>query len=274
VGGGFGGGGGSTCFGCFFGGVCIQPPNNSTDSFCGAAGTLCATCDPALGERCINFQCIGSSGGGAGGGFGGGTAGGVGGGFAGGAGGGGGAPACNAMTCNGCCIGDICIPPPSQTSSFCGSFGQQCAGCPSGAQCLNGTCSFIRDAGSAQVGDPCLSDPDCRPPNNALCIPETVLGQPTGWPGGTCTRPCTAMLSCPVGSSCLTFDSTSQPLCIESCPAPRQGQSTCRTGYVCEVNANTSGSGICIPRCSNPGFTCWQNTVCSASSGYCVLVGP
>ena len=72
----------------------------------------------------------------------------------------------------------------------------------------------------------------------------------------------------------MTFDTASQPLCIESCPAPRQGQSTCRTGYVCEVNVNTAGSGICIPRCATPGFTCWQNTVCNAASGYCILVGP
>jgi hypothetical protein len=125
------------------------------------------------------------------------------------------------------------------------------------------------------VGDPCLSDLQCRPPNSAFCIPESVFGQPTGWVGGTCTRTCGGSTNaCPTGSTCVSFDTTNQPLCIQTCPGPRQGQSTCRPGYVCEVNLMMAGVGLCIPRCSNPGFACWKNAACDPTSGYCVLVGP
>jgi hypothetical protein len=72
------GGGGSTCSGCFAGTVCVQPPNNSTDSFCGTNGGACAQCNVAGGQRCVNFQCVGGTGGGTGGG--GATGGGTGGG--------------------------------------------------------------------------------------------------------------------------------------------------------------------------------------------------
>ncbi|MEW5743731.1 MAG: hypothetical protein AB1938_32765, partial [Myxococcota bacterium] len=295
AGGGFGGGaggGGFACTGCFTpSGLCIQPPNNNTSSFCGAAGTICDSCDVALGEQCISFRCQGGVvGGGPGGGVGGGFGGGVGGGFIGGGpgggagggfGGGGGSMACSPGTCRGCCSGNVCVPFTSQTNFLCGSFGQACQACLGGSQCFNGACVFIADAGivdagmGPQVGQPCTSDAQCRPPNSGFCIPESVFGQPTGWPGGACTRTCGGSTNaCPPASTCVNFDSTGQPLCIATCPSPRQGQSTCRSSYVCEFNPSAAGPGICIPRCNSPGFTCWQNTVCDFTSGYCVLVGP
>ena len=100
-----------------------------------------------------------------------------------------------------------------------------------------------------------------------------MFGQPTGWPGGACSSSC-SNTTCPSGSSCLDVGGAgggtgSNPICFKSCPAPRLGQSTCRTGYVCEVNVQVTGAGICIPRCNNLGFSCWQGTHCDAS-GYCI----
>ena len=132
------------------------------------------------------------------------------------------------------------------------------------------------DAGVSQVGNACTADFQCHPPANGFCIAETVFGQPTGWPGGACSASCNGV-ACPAGSSCLDVGGGStgtNPICFKSCPSPRLGQSTCRAGYVCEVNVQVTGSGICIPRCNTAGFTCWQGTICDNASGYCVTGGP
>ncbi len=166
---------------------------------------------------------------------------------------------------------NICIPLNSQTNSVCGSNGLSCAGCGNGLTCSAGQCVSF-DGGVSHVGESCSTDNQCKPPSNGFCIPETVFGQPTGWPGGSCSASC-SNLTCPMGSSCLDVGggtTGSNPLCFKSCPAPRVGQSTCRTNYLCEVNVQVAGSGICIPRCTTAGFTCWSGSHCDAASGYCL----
>ena len=289
VGGGFGGGnpfgggtgGGPFCDGCFFdGNICIPRARSNNNTFCGQGGVNCQTC--VSGQNCVNYNCVGGPTGGGGGGFffdGGGFGGGTGGGFIDGGGpigGGGGSVACSAATCNGCCNRNFCVPAQSQSNFSCGLNGNQCATCLSGLVCSSGACVQV-DGGVSQVGAACTSDLQCRPPTNGFCIAETVFGQPTGWPGGSCSANC-SNTPCPTGSSCLDVGQLSgggsNPVCFKSCAAPRLGQSTCRTGYVCEVNVQTTGSGICIPRCNTVGFDCWQGTRCDVNSGYCVVVGP
>jgi hypothetical protein len=136
---------------------------------------------------------------------------------------------------------------------------------------------IVPDAGVVSpVGDACTGDLRCRPPNSGFCIAETVFGQPTGWPGGYCSATCNGT-ACPGGSTCVDVEDgpATNLVCLETCPAPRQGQSTCRFGYVCEVNFQSAGGpGICIPRCNTIGFNCFSNTTCDAASGYCRVVGP
>ncbi|HEY1086309.1 MAG TPA: hypothetical protein VGE37_01395, partial [Archangium sp.] len=107
------------------------------------------------------------------------------------------------------------------------------------------------------------------PPTTGFCIAETAFGQPSGWPGGTCSATCNNN-PCPTGSSCINVGDSTMPnrICLDSCSGPRLGQSDCRFGYVCEANTQGVG-GICIPRCNTIGFSCFAGTTCDSTTGYC-----
>ena len=182
---------------------------------------------------------------------------------------------CGPGTCGGCCAANFCLDQPFQSSFACGAKGQPCAGCGSGEVCTAGQCGpDVRPALDGGIGSPCLFDGQCQAQSNGLCIPESVLMMPSGWPAGYCTAPCRGPNSCPEASQCVSTSGAvdgGATLCLASCRAPRQGQSSCRSGYICEASPASVGSGICIPRCENPGFTCFTNTVCDQKSGYCVV---
>ncbi|MBX5484325.1 MAG: S8 family serine peptidase [Myxococcaceae bacterium] len=84
---------------------------------------------------------------------------------------------------------------------------------------------------AAPVGDACTADADCA---SQLCA--------TDWPGGYCTQECSNS-ACPGGSVCVAF--STGDFCMEACPAPGGGQSTCRSGYSCVELTN--GEGACLP---------------------------
>lgn len=263
--GGAGGGGGSAtcsalnCNGCCAGNICI-PNNFQTPTNCGFAGQACVACAP--GNICQSGVC---------------TTGGVGGGA-----GGGGGTTCGLGSCAGCCTMGMCVGLQFQNVFTCGNGGAMCSACAIGANCINGTCFSPPDAGpppvdaGVAVGSGCLFDGQCKPPSNGLCIPETVFGAQTGWPGGYCSAAC-ASTPCPAGNTCINAaDAMGNPnwLCFKSCVGPRTGQSSCRSGYVCEFDpTNAAGNGFCMPRCDSPGFSCWSGTTCGPS-GYCVASGP
>ncbi len=109
-------------------------PNN-----CGACNVHCNG-DPSSpgpgvcedGGCPFGMQSSGGSGGGSGAGSGGGS-GGCSGGNCG----------CNSSTCNGgCCSGNTCVPSSAQMPSMCGTNGNQCMGCSSGQNCINGKCAL------------------------------------------------------------------------------------------------------------------------------------
>ena len=102
----------------------------------------------------------------------------------------------------------------------------------------------------------------------------------SGFPGGYCTLAnCQADTDCgPAGAGiCLQITSdpnaTLQTLCFASCPAGGQGQSTCRTGYICQsfsqADGGASTDGYCDPRCDAPGGGCPTGKTCNTTSGYC-----
>jgi hypothetical protein len=117
------------------------------------------------------------------------------------------------------------------------------------------TCQNARCVGTpaVNVGGPCRSDPDCG------AAGECVVYAPQGYCVSAC--PNTSSLSgayyCPSDSTCVAFGSSdggSEQLCLESCPNPLQGQSTCRTDYVCGavIDPFDAGAvaGVCIPNCN------------------------
>jgi hypothetical protein len=194
-----------------------------------------------------------------------------------GAGGGGGSMSQCGACADGCCAINFCISAANQSVFGCGTKGQACVVCGKGEQCTNGACAATPPAShDGGVGSACVTDSQCSSPKNASCIPPSVLGAPTGWPNGYCTSRCgNSATPCPGNASCVNTGSNADAgvntVCLETCPAPRGGQSTCRMGYVCEVNTNAFGQGICIPRCDSPGFTCFASTACDTSgSGYCL----
>jgi len=179
------------------------------------------------------------------------------------------------MSCNGCCSFGICVGLQFQSQFSCGSNGATCAQCPNNNTCVSGTCKpSVVDAGmNISTGSACQFDGQCQPPANGVCIPQTVVGNQTGWPGGYCSQGCGSS-PCAAGSSCLNVsDDVAAPnfLCMKSCVGPRSGQSSCRASYVCEIDfGSVAGQGICLPRCDSPGFTCWPGTTCNLMTGYCM----
>jgi hypothetical protein len=136
------------------------------------------------------------------------------------------------------------------------------------------------------VGQSCTSTSDCDDNGTTFgtCLPETFSlpdggRAQSGNPGGYCT-----LVNCESDSDCgpsgtgvcllITQDPNAavQTLCFASCPAGGQGQSTCRSGYVCQsfrlADGGTSTDGYCDARCDAPGNSCPTGRTCNAS-GYC-----
>lgn len=104
------------------------------------------------------------------------------------------------------------------------------------------------------IGTACTDDSTCG--MNGVCA--------TAFPDGYCTKDC-AQSSCPAGARCLSGASAS--ICLDTCPAPRRGRSTCRASYVCEDDG--AGGGLCIPTCNSLQDFCEAPQQCNATSGYC-----
>lgn len=163
---------------------------------------------------------------------------------------------CGATTCpNGCCSAGQCVTGTS--NSACGTGGQTCSTCSSPAQC---NASQVCSATELPTGSPCTASSQCYQPilGSAECI--------TSWPGGYCSGTC--LLTEQVCGGFLGLASgwcTPQGSCLEDCANPGQGQSSCRTGYVCEYSNGVGSQGVCVPRCQQ--VACSSGT-CNAS-GYC-----
>ena len=277
VGGGAGGGSGGgladggTC-GCTTNGRCV--PGDSPLA-CGNTGGVCSRC--AMGEQCVNGQCV--------------------------------VAACGPGTCTGCCGAGFCVTPSMQTSFGCGTGGAMCARCMMGQQCRNGACvAPVCDAASCPFGccdangrcaagntsqscgsggnacaacamgqvcrgGSCGMPPDAGPPapvgspctGNASCgAGQFCLPDQAGFPGGYCSAQC-MMGACPTGSTCVTTTvfGFSQSACFATCGA-------CRAGYACQPGAD-GGTAYCRPDCTGGGVaTCPMGTTCVADAGVCL----
>jgi len=163
---------------------------------------------------------------------------------------------CGAVTCaNGCCSGGQCVAGTANTA--CGTGGAACASCTSPAQCnASQTCS----ATDLPSGSSCTSSPQCYQP---------VLGTAecrTTWPGGYCTGTC--LLTNQVCGGFLGLSTgwcTPAGECLQDCANAGTGQSTCRTGYVCDFSDGAGSQGVCVPKCQQVACT---SGLCNAA-GYC-----
>jgi len=134
------------------------------------------------------------------------------------------------------------------------------------------------DAGpgvSGAAAGPCTDDLACRPPDTGWCAVEQLPdGGSTGYTGGECSASCALAMSdawCGTGGACVGYlgptdarGPTVQWVCQQGCTT---AASTCRTGYVCTPFPG-SASGLCMPRCSNPGYSCRFFT-CNPTTGLC-----
>ncbi|MDP1825930.1 MAG: hypothetical protein Q8L48_21885 [Archangium sp.] len=163
---------------------------------------------------------------------------------------------CGSGNCaNGCCSGGVCVSGTS--NSACGTNGVTCASCSTPSQCnTNQVCA----ATELPTGASCTSTTQCYQP---------ILGSAecrTAWPGGYCTGTC--LLTEQVCGGFLGLASgwcTPAGECLQDCANPDTGQSTCRSGYVCDFSNGAGSQGVCLPRCQQ--VPCASGT-CN-TSGYC-----
>lgn len=144
---------------------------------------------------------------------------------------------------SGCCLGGNCVPVNQQGNSVCGFFGEVCRACGATEGCVSGQCQpvvFV-DAGMP-IGGACVQDSNCGV-NDGLgfCIPEVSGGQPTGFPGGYCSRMCD-MTPCPPEGRCVEAQTQGGGV-VNICLASCMSQANCRMGYLCDTNSG----GVCLP---------------------------
>lgn len=200
-----------------------------------------------------------------------------------------------ALSCN----RGYCGPPP-QDAGPCGGIGEMCCSgqsCTAANSTCNGTtCVAVtgQDAGTDAgtplkvTGDSCSLNRECI---DGSCL---VLG----FNGGYCTRSCSTSVDCVAGSQCGVNPSGVGParVCLKQCSSPGQSPGGCRTSYVCESHAGTSGVPVCFPGCTSStmcglaptcdsrgfccgvaGFVCCENSTCqtgnTCSNGNCVAGG-
>jgi len=161
--------------------------------------------------------------------------------------GGGGGPVCNSVSCaTGCCLGRNCVPVMQQGHGVCGFFGDLCGACGRDEGCVGGNCQpsiIVSDGGTtANVGGPCRDDFECGNDGLGFCIPEMSGGQPTGFPGGYCSRMCDVE-RCPSTAACIEAETSGGGvvnICVSTCQTVAQ----CRSGYQCDFQ---DGQGVCSP---------------------------
>ena len=132
-----------------------------------------------------------------------------------------------------------------QGHEVCGFFGAACARCGLNESCTGGKCEpgIDVDGGTiGTVGNPCVDDFDCGDDGFNFCIPEQSGGQPTGFPGGYCSRTCDGN-PCPSNAACVEAQTTGGGV-VNICLLACQSMAQCRMGYLCDQQG---GQGVCFP---------------------------
>jgi hypothetical protein len=148
----------------------------------------------------------------------------------------------------------------SNLCQACGAANQPCC---AGDACTQGTCVGGTCDTRTPLGGPCNVPADCL---DGSCITAGT----TTWVGGYCTKTCDDTMpgSCPAGSSCSRYVSTSYQLCMGHCSWDG-GQGDCRPSYVCDrYLIRNSTQATCFPRCNSAAdcgsLGCFQGFCCGA----------
>ncbi|MBX3226781.1 MAG: hypothetical protein KIT84_38820 [Labilithrix sp.] len=195
---------------------------------------------------------------------------------------------CDATNCNGCCVGDLCLP--GNSSLACGANGGQCGRCAAGQVCRvtsggGGRCEGVSTCGPANCAGCCTATGQCRTGDgsaacgsfgqrcdqcdpNELCTPDGFSGARTCRPIETCGPANCA--GCCFGNTCILATNE------DFCGARGQQCQFCGPGQVC----NTAG-GFCEQPATCNAFTCFgccigdicaigsQNTACGFNGQQC-----
>jgi hypothetical protein len=158
---------------------------------------------------------------------------------------------CNVVSCLGCCQGNACVLPPTDTA--CGTGGFPCTDCSLVGQTCNtgsGTCQAGPACGPGLCNGCCQGD---------TCI-EVLTDSACGKGGNACVDCTLSSETCSIGAGICQGGGSCGP---GSCGGCCQG-TTCLGGSI----DNACGSG------GNPCIDCTQNSqTCDTGSGTCQGVG-
>lgn len=199
-----------------------------------------------------------------------------------------------------CAAGAGCFTPPPQEDCFAAGTCEcrQRKDCPTGLDCIDGKCTtFVFDAGTGEVGDPCEGAEDCqssiclpRGPGNGLVCTEACDGgatcengwacKPTGEGARVCVPPfqslcqrCSSNDDCNIyGDKCLGLG-TSGSFCGQDCTF-----SACPSGYTCAVLQPSDGGELrqCVPTarsCECSSATVGLTRSCNNDGGVALCFG-
>ena len=166
-----------------------------------------------------------------------------------------GATACDASTCDGCCVGDKCLPGDLQTA--CGTKGRACAPCASGQVCR---------AVSGGAGGQCDGPTSCGPHNCAGCC-DAAGRCVTGNDATACGAGGGACATCPVGEICGCVPPNART-CQAPPPCGPANCAGCCVGNQCVIDTKPTACGARGEACK----TCGTTETCSPT-GVCVDAG-
>lgn len=186
-----------------------------------------------------------------------------------------------------CCANNVCYfslscergvcQTPTPDAGACGGAGELCCvnnTCTAAATaCVAGLCQAqtIADAGSPDsgttlrmTGESCTTDTQCI---DGACLTNR-------FDNGYCTKGCTTSTDCFAGSQCGSNPSGVGParICLKQCTSPNSSPGGCRTNYVCEPNAGTSGAPVCFPSCTS-NTQCGSAPTCDSRGFCCGIAG-
>ncbi|MBX3221210.1 MAG: hypothetical protein KF795_11875 [Labilithrix sp.] len=194
---------------------------------------------------------------------------------------------CDATNCDGCCVGDQCLP--GDAASACGSKGAQCDSCASGQLCRavsggGGRCEGTSSCGPQNCGGCCNAAGQCVTGTdtnacgkqgqqcaacgaNAACVQDGLPNARTCQPVQAC-----GPANCPgccVGNQCVV---STTPL---ACGTNGQACKTCSASQVCDPLGNCVSGSECNPAtCAGccVGDICavgTQQTACGTAGALC-----
>lgn len=196
-----------------------------------------------------------------------------------------GSSSCTPDNCNGCCVGDQCLPGDAATA--CGASGGQCQACGTGQTCnaVLGRCEGASTCGPANCNGCCDAAGRCVGGNdttacgtggqacqgcaiNQVCVPD---GQPNA-------RSCQVLSACGptncagccVGNQCVVATTPA------ACGINGQACQACGAGLLCTAGQCTPPSTVCNAlNCATccVGDVCavgTQNTACGVGGGECL----